>query len=147
MKYFFVIVLVCTASLGKAQKYVLFDEAIAQPAIYSNHLNEMEKYNKFFPVEAKDIPQFLSVLQEIANRLSEHKVTGSVKDYKVGCAQFTGKVFPLAVGNRIDYMLTSNCDGIKVTMHLCDAKLSNANNAYFVKTWIKYIRSTLKQHE
>ena len=147
MKYFFIIVLICASFVGKAQKYVLFDEAISQPAVYSDHLNEMEKYKKFFPVAVKDIPQFLTVLQEIADRLSENKVTGPAKNYKVGCAQFTGKVFPLSAGERIDYVLTSDCDGVKVVMHLCDAKLSNANNAYFVKTWIKYIQSTLNQHK
>jgi hypothetical protein len=147
MKYFFIVVLICASSVGKAQKYVLFDEAIAQPAVYTNHLSEMEKYKKFFPVPLKDVPQFLDVLQEIANRLSENKVTGPAKNYKVGCAQFIGKVFPLSVGERIDYVLTSDCDGVKVTMHLCDAKLSNANNAYFVKTWIKYIQSSLKLHK
>ncbi len=146
MKYLFIIVLICEASLGKSQKYVLLDEAISQPAIYTNHLNEAEKYKKFFPVPVKDIPQFLKVLQEIANRLGKNKVTGPAKNYKVGCAQFTGKVFPLASGERIDYVLTSNCDGLKVTMHLVDAKLSNADNAYFVNTWIKYIRSTVKAH-
>ncbi len=144
MKYLFIIILICEASLGKSQKYVLLDEAISQPAIYTNHLNETEKYKKFFPVAVKDIPQFLNVLQEIANRLSKNKVTGPVKNYKVGCAQFKGKVFPLASGERIDYVLTSDCDGLKVTMHLVDAKLSNANNAYFIDTWIKYIKSTVK---
>ncbi len=58
-----------------------------------------------------------------------------------------GKSFSAHYGRRIDYVLTSNCDGVKVTMHLCDAKLSNANNAYFVKTWIKYIRSTIKKQQ
>lgn len=146
MKYLFIIVFICNASLGKSQKYVLLDEAISQPAIYTNHLNEMEKYKKFFPVPVKDVPQFLNVLQEIANRLNKNEVTGPAKNYKVGCAQFTGKVFPLASGGRIDYVLTSDCDGVKVTMHLVDARLSNANNAYFVNTWIKYIRSTVKEH-
>jgi len=147
MKYLFIIVFVCAAAISKGQKYVLLDQAISQPAVFSDHLNEMEKYKKFFPVPVKDIPQFLNVLQQIADRLSESKVTGPAKNYQVGCAQFTGKVFPLSAGERIDYVLTSDCDSIKVTMHLCDAKLSNANNAYFVKTWIKYIKSTVKQHQ
>ncbi len=145
MKYLFVLVFTCAAFLGKAQKYVLLDEAISQPAVFTNHLSEMEKYKKFFPVEMKDVRRFLDVLQQIANRLSGDKITGPAKSYKVGCAQFTGKVFPLATGERIDYVITSTCDGVRVTMHLCDAKLSNVNNAYFVNTWIKYIRNTIKK--
>jgi len=144
MKHVFITVLICAASACHAQKYVLLDESISQPAVFRDHLTQMEKFKKFFPVEVKDVPEFVKVLQEIADRLSEKKVTGSAKNYKVGCTEFTGKVFPLASGERIDYVLTSNCDGVKVTMHLCDARLSNANNAFFVKTWIKYINSTTK---
>jgi hypothetical protein len=145
MKYIFILVLLCTASATKAQKYILLDEAIAQPAIYTNHLSELEKHKKFFPVEVAHLPDFLEALQKIVNRLDKKNATGTVKNYEAGCAQFTGRIFPLASGEKIEYILTSNCEGIKVTMHLCDAKLTNANNAYFVKTWIKYIKSNIKK--
>lgn len=146
MKYLFILLLFVASSAAKAQKYVLLDEAFAQPAVYKEHLTEMEKYKKFFPVMTKDLPRFLNVLQEINSRLSHDKVKGPAKNYKVGCVEFTGKVFPLVSGERIDYVLTSNCDGVNVTMHLCDAQLSNATNAFFIKTWIKYITSTIKEH-
>ena len=145
MKYFFILILICLACITKAQKYVLLDETISRPAIYTNHLSELDKYKKFFPVEVKYLPKFLEVLQKIENRLNEKIVTGTVSDFKVGCAEFSGRVFPLASGNRIDYILTSDCEGIKEVMHLCDAKLTNANNAYFVKAWLKYIRSNIKK--
>lgn len=145
MKYFFVLIFIGSAFITRAQKYLLLDEHISQPAIYTNHLTELEKYRKFFPVEVKDIPQFLAVLEKIVNRLEEKTITGVAKNYKVGCVQFTGRVFPLASGERIDYILTSDCEGINEVMHLCDAKLTNTNNAYFVKTWIKYIRSNIKK--
>jgi hypothetical protein len=147
MKYLFFIVALCAATGTKAQNYMLLDESISQPAVYTSHLNEMAKYKKYFPVEVKDLPEFLNVLEQIASQLSAPKVSGPAKNYKVGCAEFTGKVFPLSSGERIDYVLSSNCENVKVKMHLCDAKLSNADNAYFVKTWIKYIRSTMKQHK
>ena len=130
--------------MSQAQKYVLLDEAIAQPAVYTNHLSELEKYKKFFPVEVNEISEFINVLQQILERLNQKKVTGDAQNYKVGCVEFKGKVFPLSSNERIDYVITSDCDGKKVTMHLCDAKLSNSNNAYFVKTWIKYIKSNVK---
>jgi hypothetical protein len=144
MKYLFILVFICATSAGKAQKYILLDESISQPAVYTDHLSELNKYKKFFPIEVKDLPQFVSVLQQIVQRLKEKKLTNEVRNYTVGCSQFTGKAFPLTSGERIDYVLTSTCDGKKVTMHLCDAKLSNANNAYFVETWIKYIQSNVK---
>ena len=145
MKYFFTLVFVFLAFMTNAQKYVLLDETISQPIIYTNHLNQMEKYKKYFPVEVKDLRQFLEVLQKIAHRLTENSLTIPAKDYNVGCAHFKGRVFPLTSGERIDYILTSNCENIKIVMHLCDAKLTNANNAYFVNTWIKYIRQNIKK--
>ncbi|MEO9098871.1 MAG: hypothetical protein ABI267_01020 [Ginsengibacter sp.] len=145
MRYSFIIFLFCATLQCEAQKFVLLDEAIYRPAVYTNHLIEMEKYKKFFPVEVKDIPQFLKVLEEIENRLSESKDKRPVKNYKVGCSEFVGRVFPLASGERIDYIITSTCEGIKIKMHLCDAKIGNADNLYFIKTWIKYIQSNRKQ--
>jgi hypothetical protein len=145
MKYFFIIFFICAVSVTKAQKYILLDESISEAAIYTNHLSELENYKKFFPLEVKDVPQFLNALNEIAQRLSEKKAKGPAKSYKVGCAQFIGKVFPLASGERIEYVVTSSCEGKSITMHLCDAKLSNADNAYFVNTWIKYIKNSVKK--
>ncbi len=147
MKYFFIIILFCSAFQCKAQKYILLDEAIYRPAVYTNNLSEMEKHKNFFPVEVKDIPQFLNVLEEIDIRLSENKNKAKAQNYKVGCSEFSGRVFPLANGERLDYILTSTCAGIKITMHLCDAKMSNANNEYFIKAWIKYIKSNVKENE
>lgn len=145
MKYIFILIFLCAVSATKAQKFILLDEAIAQPAVYTDHLSEMGRHKNFFPVETAHLPQFLDVLQKISNRLDEKNVTGSVKNYQAGCALFSGRGFPLASGERIEYILTSDCEGVKVTMHLCDAKLTNANNAYFVKTWIKYIKSNIKK--
>lgn len=144
MKYLFIVVFICAVSTCKAQKYILLDESISQPAVYTDHLSALNKYKNFFPVEVKDLPLFVSVLQQIAERLNKKNISGAAKNYKVGCSQFKGKAFPLATGERIEYVLTSTCDGKIVMMHLCDAKLSNANNAYYVETWIKYIRGNLK---
>ena len=144
MKYIFIILFFFAASQCKAQKYILLDEALSRPAIYTNHLTEMGKYKNSFPVELKDIPQFLSVLEKIEKRLSETKIKSKLINYKVGCSEFTGTLFMLANGERIDYIITSTCEGLKIKMHLCDAKISNADNGYFISTWIKYIKSNLK---
>lgn len=132
---------------SNAQKYVLLDETMAQPAFYTNQLSIIEKYKGFLPVESKDIQKFIEALQEISKRLASKKITGKAKQYQIGCDKFEGVVIALAPENRLDYVITSNCDGLKVFMHLCDAKLSNENNAYFINTWISYIKNTvLKKH-
>jgi hypothetical protein len=147
MKYIFLIVLFCAAFQCQAQKYILLDESISRPAVYTNHLTEMEKYKNFFPVEVKDISRFILVLEEIEKRLSETENTSKVNNYTVGCSVFTGRVFPLAKGERINYIITSTCEGLNIKMRLSDATISNANNEYFIKAWIKYIRGNLKETE
>lgn len=124
-----------------AQKYMLLDKGMSQPAFYTNELSVSEKYKGFFPVEAKEIQRFIAVLREISENLSSKNITGNAKQYQVGCDKFKGMIVHLASGNRLDYVITSECDKMKVTMHLSDAKLNNENNAYFINTWISYIKN------
>jgi len=127
-----------------AQKYMLLDEHLAQPPTYSNVVTSADKFNDLFPVEKKTVKQFVDALQDIETKLSSKKPLGEAKQYEVGCAKFTGIVVHLASEERLDYVLTSSCDNVKISMHLCDAKISNASNRYFIKTWIKYIQNNLK---
>jgi hypothetical protein len=145
MKCIFIFLFICAANQSQAQKYILLDKAMSQPAFYTNQISVSEKSKGFFPVEKKELPKFIQALEEIAKRLSSKKIEGKAKQYQIGCIKFTGDAFPLASGERLDYVLTSTCDGIKVSMHLVDAKINNENNAYFVNTWIKYIKNTLKR--
>lgn len=128
-----------------AQKYILLDKEMSQPAFYTNELSVTEKYKGFFPVEAKNIEKFIAVLHEISRTLSSKNITGNAKQYQVGCDKFEGMVVYLASGNRLDYVITSDCDKMKVTMHLSDVKLNNANNAYFINAWISYIKNAALQ--
>jgi hypothetical protein len=145
MKYFLLLTILCVSLATHAQKYILLDEAIAQPAVYTNHLTDLEKYKKFSPVEVKELPQFLEVLQKIDDLLNGKNNNTAAINFKAGCADFKGRAFKLASGTRFDYILTADCEGFKKMMHLCDAKLTNANNAYFIRTWIKYIKSNMKR--
>jgi hypothetical protein len=145
MKYLFIFLCLCYINQGIGQKYILLDKTFSQPAFYSNTISVSEKYKGFFPVEKKDIQKFLEALQEIAEKLSAKKITGKAKNYQIGCTDFKGVAFPLASGERLDYTVISTCGDIKVSMHLVDAKLNNENNAYFVKTWIKYIQNAIKK--
>lgn len=146
MRSFFTFIFICVVSQSYGQKYILLDKAISQPAFYANQILVSDRYKGFFPVEKKDLPRFLEILQEISQRLSSKKITGAVKSYKLGCIELNGVAFPLASGERLDYTLTSTCDNKKISMHLCDAKLSNEDNAYFINTWIKYIKNAQKVH-
>lgn len=140
----YVFIFSCVVYQCHAQKYILLDKAISQPAFYSNTILVSEKFKGFFPVEKKDLPKFVSALEEISRGLSSKSPIVKAKNYKIGCTEFRGVTIPLDSGERQDYVLTSTCDNIKITMHLCDAKLSNDDNAYFIDTWIKYIKKAIK---
>ena len=144
MKLFLLFFILLGSVNCKAQKYALLDENLAQPVTYTNTVTSTDKFNGLFPVEKKMLPQFINALQEIENKLSSKGPLGEAKQYEVGCAKFSGITVRLASEDRMDYVLTSTCDNVKISMHLCDAKISNASNDYFIKTWIKYIQSYLK---
>jgi hypothetical protein len=128
----------------KAQKYVLLDQHMAEPVKYSNTVTSAENFNDLFPVEKIQLPEFLKALKEIYNKLSSKPPFGKIKDYEIGCIKFTGRAIMLAAGERIDYVITATCDNVRISMHLSDAKIGNASNAFFIKTWIKYIESYVK---
>lgn len=132
------------AAITKAQKYVLLDQHMAEPVKYSNTITSADKFNDLFPVEKKLVPEFLRALEEIENKLSSKPPFGKIKDYEIGCIRFTGRAIMLAAGERIDYVITSSCEDVRISMHLSDAKLSNKGNAFFIKTWIQYIKSYVK---
>ncbi len=144
MKYILLVSLILGSLHSKSQKYVLLDKRIAQPVTYSNTVTTADKLNGLFPVEEKSINQFVDILEEIAKKLSTAGPLGEAKQYEIGCTKFTGLTVPLSKGDRLDYVLTSTCDNVRIAMHLSDAKISNASNAYFINTWIKYIKSYIK---
>lgn len=144
MKLFLLLfVFICPGSI-KAQKYALLDKRLAQPITYSDKVTSRDQFNGLFPVEKKWLPQFINDLEEIKNELSSKGSLGEAKQYTLGCTKFTGVKVSLASGDRLDYVLTSNCDGVKISMHLCDAKMTTAGNLFFIKTWIKYISGYVK---
>lgn len=126
-----------------AQKFALLDKNLASPITYSDHVTSADRYKKLFPVEKKYLPQFIKDLKEISKKLETKGPKGVAKQYEVGCTKFTGLTVSLASGDRLDYVITSDCDNLKISMHLCDAKFSNANNAFFINTWIKYIENSM----
>ena len=144
MKKLLLFILLFSAVVTKAQKYVLLDQHISEPVKYTNTVTSEDKFNGLFPVEKKLFPEFLKALEEIENKLSSKPPFGKIKEYEIGCIKFTGRSIMLAAGERIDYVITSTCDNVRISMHLSDAKISNASNAYFIKTWIKYIKSNSK---
>jgi hypothetical protein len=144
MKYILFIILLATQVTAGAQKYALLDKRFAQPITYTNVVSTADKLNGLFPVEKSTLKQFVKTLEEISAALTSKEPLKSLKQYEFGCTKFTGVMVPLARGDRVDYVITSTCTNQHISMHLSDAKLNNASNAYYVNTWISYIKSYLK---
>ncbi len=144
MKYTLVLFFLLGTLAAKAQKYALLDQRFVQPVTYTDVVTSDDKFNHLFPVEKKMLPEFIKILKEINARLTSKKSSDSVRQYEIGCIKFVGHLISLGAGPRIDYVITSTCSNVRISMHLCTAKQTNSNNAFFVRTWIRYIESNLK---
>lgn len=128
-----------------SQKYILLDKKMSQPASYTNVVTMEHSYKDLFPVETDKIHQFIAELEKLGAQLNDpKKLLPESFDFNIGSTHFFGLKVQLAKENRMDIVITTDCDGTKVPMHLSDAKFSNASNAYFINTWVKYIKSSVK---
>lgn len=128
----------------KGQKYVLLDKHLAKPISYTDKITSDDKFNDLFPVERSLLPRFINVLEEIESRLSSKAPIDVLKEYQVGCIKFQGLILRLASEPRIAYTLTSSCDNVNISMHLSEARVSNASNSFFIESWISYVRNSIK---
>jgi hypothetical protein len=144
MKYLFLFLFHIVVINAMSQKYALLDMQLSRPVKYADTITAEDGFNKYFAIEKQKIPEFLKVLIEIEKRLAAMNEPGKARQYQVGCARFTGMILDLDSGKRLDYVITSNCQNMNISMHLCDAKIPNADNSFFIKTWMKYIESRQK---
>ncbi len=145
MKYFLFIFFLVFTSFVYSQKYVLLDKTMAQPVAYTNTVTAQHTFNNLFVVEKAKITQFIIEIEKIAAKLADtKKALPEAINFNLGKTKFFGVRVANTKESRVDVVLTTNCDGVSVMMHLCDPKISNGSNAYFIKTWIKYIKSSLK---
>ncbi len=123
------------SSVCSAQKYVLIDKTMSLPIIFSNTITTEDNLKGYLPVEKNKINEFISEINKIARLLADSN-TKKPKAFKfnIGSTTFNCFKVPLAVEERMDVILTTAYGTSKITMHLSDAKISNAKNAYFINT-------------
>ncbi len=131
------------SSFCYSQKYVLIDKKMTQPVTYTNTVTIEHRLKNLFPVEKDKLSQFIAEVEKISVMLSPKNKVESF-DLYIGETRFVGVKIPLVKEERLDVVLTSNIGGTKITMHLSDAKISNASNAFFITTWAKYIKGYVK---
>ena len=145
MKHFLSIGFILLSTVCFAQKYALVDKQMRLPVIYANSLTVQDHYKGYFPVEKENLSVFITEIEKIAKMLSDKKSKKPEKlNFNVGNITFRGLRVPFAEEERMDIVLTTDYDGIKTTMHLSDAKITNARNAFFINTWLKYLHSYVK---
>jgi hypothetical protein len=143
MKHFLLALLLLASAFTYSQKYVLIDKRMSRPLTYTNTVTLENSYKNLFAVEKDKLPQFIAELEKIAAILKK-KPLPETFDVNIGKTRIVALKIPLAAEERMDIVLTTDCDGTKVNMHLSDAKIGNASNLYFINTWIKYIKGAHK---
>ena len=145
MKHFLPGFLLLISSFSYSQKYALIDKKMSQPVTYTNKVTLEHSYKNLFAVEKDKLPQVIAEMEKIVTILTDKKKPKpEMIDLNVGKTNFKGLKIPLSAEERMDIVLTTDCDGTKINMHLSDAKISNANNAFFISTWIRYIKGANK---
>lgn len=145
MKKFLPLLLILISGFCSAQKYVLIDKKMALPVAYTNKVTMEHDFKGLFAVEKKDFTHFLQEVEKISKQLIDKKHPKPENfNFDVGSTHFHGLKVPLSTEERMDVVMTSDCGDTKTSMHLADAKSSNANNAFYINTWLKYIRSYIK---
>ncbi len=145
MKLFLLVFLLLISGIGYSQKYVLIDKRISSPLSYTNAVTVEHSHKNLFPVENTQVRRFISELEKIAEFLTDtKKLKSQAFDYNIGKTRFVGLKVSSLKEERLDVVISTDCDGIKIFMHISDSKTTNARNAYFINTWIKYIKSYAK---
>ena len=141
MKYFLLAILLTAGGISSAQKFALLDKQMTQPVIFSNTFTTQQSFAGFFPVEKDKLNEFVTALEKIAQGLSDARKT-KPEPFKliIGNTTFTGLKLNIKNEDRLDVVLSSAVGSVNTSFHLCDAKINNSNNAFFVNTWAKYIR-------
>ena len=146
MKYFLYVGFILLPTVCSAQKYVLIDKTMNLPVTFSNIITTEDNFKGYFPVEKIKINEFINELDKIARLLADNNTKKpEAFNFNIGSTTFKGVKVPLAKEERMDVTLTTDYGTTQITMHLSDAQISNASNAYFINTWLKYLRNHLKR--
>ncbi len=141
MRTTILLIFIFLSSATSAQRLLLIDKKLTLPIKSSNTYTTQDNFSGYFPVEKELHIKFVEELEKIVKLLKDKsaKKPESLLVH-VGETTFQGIRVPLAEEERMDIVVFTKINGTRTTMHLCDAKLSNANNAFFITTWLKYIR-------
>jgi len=118
---------------------------MSQPIGYTNKVTLQHSYDKLFAVERDKLPLFITEVEKILGLLKDKtKSKPQTLEFNIGKTRFVGLKVPTTSEERLDIVLITDCETTKLYMHLSDSKISNANNVFFISTWLKYIKTYTK---
>jgi len=144
MKYIILLAFLVGATNCLGQKYVLIDKKMSMPVTYTDNVTIEHNYKGYFAVERAKVREVIAEIEKIAQKLKAGEKVDDSFNFKIGNTSFVGLRIPLARDERYDVVLSTDCGQVKSLMHLSDAKITNASNAYYINTWLKYVRNNLK---
>jgi hypothetical protein len=145
MKHFLLSTFILASTVCSAQKYALVDKQMSLPVVYVDVISVQDSYKGYFPVEKTKLNEFVVEIEKIAKLLSDPKASKpETMQFTVGSTTFHGLRVPLSAEERLDIVLITDHGNSKTTMHLSDAKMSNAKNAFFINTWLKYLHTNIR---
>ena len=145
MKYYLPVFFLLISSFSYSQKYVLIDKKMMLPLSYTNTVTLEHSYKNLFAVEKENLKPFIIEVEKIAAMLiDKNKLLPETIKLDVGKTKIIGFKISGRKGDRFNIVTTTDCDGIKSVMHLSDSEMNNARNAYYINTWIKYIKTYTK---
>ncbi len=127
-----------------AQKYILLDKRMSITPLYADTVTGIDEYKNFFAIEKSMLPAFLSTINKLCEMITKWK--GGVLDFYLGNSARFHIIKTIFKKNevRMDVVITSDCISHKFSMHLCDARLSNSFNLFYMKAWVDYIKENTK---
>jgi hypothetical protein len=144
MKYFLLLIFIGTATICTAQKYVLIDKKMSMPLAYTDNVTLEHNYKGYFAVEKTRVKEVIAEVEKIAQKLKTGEKVDDSFNFKIGNTSFVGLKIPLAKDERYDVVLSTDCGRLKSSMHLSNPRITKASNAYYINTWLKYLKNNLK---
>ncbi len=126
------------------QKYVLLDKKMSIPVSYANDISVEQAYKGIFPVEKINIKKFIAAVEKISKLLAIKNAKPNPINFRLGATKFSSVKISSKAEERVDIVITTFYNNTNISMHLADARNSNANNAYYINTWLKYIKGYIK---
>lgn len=142
MKLFYIITLLFFTLHADAQRYILVDRKLKQPAQLVDEVSQDQLNKGFFPIERSALDSVVSKLETIRQRLL---IVGREKYdefiWKAGATTLHCTVVKWTYGDRLNVSLSTDVGGSgSPSYYIVTARKMNKENAAYLKKLLEYIQ-------